>query len=524
MYVFTYIRLARTRSRRPAAFLTALCALLLGLGLATPAGAQEPSDTALSWGINRQGELGDGSTDPRSEPGGILLPDGVTLTDVEAGARFGLGVTSEGRVLAWGDNRSGQLGDGTTDDRREPVEVRLPEGVRITDVSGGGFHSLALASDGRLFAWGRNAEGQLGDGSDEDQHLPVEVDLPPGVTVTAISAGNVHSLALTSDGRVLAWGGNGFGQLGDNSTDDREEPVAVHIPDGTTITAIAAGDRHSLALTSEGRVLAWGNSAFGQLGNGSTQTRLEPVEALIPAGTRVTAIAAGFYHSLAVTSEGNALAWGDNFYGQLGDGTTTDRHTPVDVLLPDGVTVRDVEAGGSHSLARTSDFRLLAWGENFAGALGVGDTTNRHTPAWVLIPAGETVADYSAGLGYSLALVGPPAEGTVRVYKTDKKTGEPLAGAVFRLWRETNGRPGLQTRGGSPDTAVGFGCATDADGRCTFDDLISGTYYVQETDVPEGYKLPKRRVAGPFDLDGTGETVSVRLVNERMHCPKGKPC
>lgn len=251
-----------TRATLPIAGLAAaLLAVLVAAGVATsPAAAHPPdpvppTDGALSWGDNNAGQLGDGSTAERHVPGPVSLPDNAALTQLDAGVSHTLALTLEGRVLAWGDNGAGQLGDGSTDPSTAPVEVALPEGVTVTQVAAGSDHGLALTSDGRVLAWGSNAVGQLGDGTTTDRTTPVEVQLPEDVTVTRLSAGEGHSLALTDDGRVLAWGGNVDGQLGDGTTTNSNVPVEVDtdLPAGQRVVRLAAGWWYSLALTT-GRV------------------------------------------------------------------------------------------------------------------------------------------------------------------------------------------------------------------------------------------------------------------------------
>src|SRR5450756_2183290 len=234
-----------------------------------------------------------------------------------------------GSAWAWGDNGFGQLGNGTTTNSSTPIAVSLPGGTTVTAIAGGGYHSLALTPSGQMLAWGYNCHGQLGNGTTADSSIPVAVSLPSGTTVTAIAGGGQHSLALTSSGQVLAWGFNYSGQLGNGTTSTTgcfciSTPVAVSLPSGTTVTAIAGGGSHSLALTSNGQVLAWGYNNYGELGNGTSFNSFStPVAVSLPSGTSVTAIAGGNYHSLALTSTGQVLAWGRNLEGELGNGTTT---------------------------------------------------------------------------------------------------------------------------------------------------------------------------------------------------------
>src|SRR5450759_2645146 len=234
---------------------------------------------------------------------------------------------SPGSAWAWGYNVYGQLGNGTTTNSSTPVAVT--NGTSVTAIAGGGNHSLALTSTGQVLAWGYNRQGQLGN-------------------VTAIAGGGLHSLARTSTGQVLAWGYNHEGELGNGTTTDSSTPVAVSLPSGTTVTAIDGGGDHSLALTSTGQVLAWGLNAYGQLGNGTTTNSSTPVAVSLASGTTVTAIAGGGLHSLALTSSGQVLAWGYNGHGELGNGTTTNSSTPVVSAFPAGVAIA---GGGNHSLA-----------------------------------------------------------------------------------------------------------------------------------------------------------------------------
>jgi alpha-tubulin suppressor-like RCC1 family protein len=203
-------------------------------------------------------------------------------------------------VQAWGSNSSGQLGNGTMTSSTTPVSASIAAGTLVTAVSAGGHHSLALTDDGTVLAWGNNHFGQLGIGNHQNKTTPVTVPLPAGTDVTAISAGYDYSLALTSTGSIYAWGLGGAGQLGDGSLTNSLSPVLVNLPNGTTATAISAGDRHALAVTNSGGVMSWGENAYGQLGDGSTTTSDAPVNVSLPGGTTVTAVAAGGAHSLAL--------------------------------------------------------------------------------------------------------------------------------------------------------------------------------------------------------------------------------
>jgi alpha-tubulin suppressor-like RCC1 family protein len=390
------------RARAAGTALVAIAAT--GLCLATPAAAsaaqrlapQRPAGTALAWGDDTFGELGTGGiTDfATATPAPVDLPVGTRVTAVATDYDHGLAVTSDGGVFAWGQNGDGQLGDGSTTNSYPPVPVDLPAGTRITAVAAGGDYSLAVTSDGRLLAWGDNNYGQLGDGSTANSSTPVWVDLPAGTRVTAVAADG-YSLAVTSDGRLLAWGENDSGIT---------TPVPVDLPAGTRITAVAGGGNYNLAVTSGGRVLAWGENDYGQLGDGSTTDSSTPVQVDLPAGTRVTAVAVGNGQSMALTSAGSVLAWGQNDWGELGNGNTTDSSTPVAVDLPAGTRVTAIAAGYRNGLALTSAGSILAWGIGSGGELGNGNTTDSSTPVPVNLPAGTRVTAIAAGYFHSLAV------------------------------------------------------------------------------------------------------------------------
>jgi alpha-tubulin suppressor-like RCC1 family protein len=371
------------------------------------AGAAGLPGTAWAWGYNGVGQLGNGNTTSSVTPVAVSLPSGTTVTALSGGAYHSLALTSTGQVLAWGYNGQGQLGNGTLTSSLTPVGVSLPSGTTVTAVAAGENHSLAVTSTGQVMTWGYNVYGQLGNGTTTNSSTPVAVSLPTGTTATAVAGGGYHSLALTSTGQILAWGSNATGQLGNGTTIDSSTPVSVSLPSGTTVTAIAAGRYFSLALTGSSQVLAWGYNATGQLGNGTTTNSSTPVAVSLPSGTTVTAVAGGLSHSLALTSTGQVLAWGYNSSGQLGNGTTATSGcfctpTPVAVSLPSGTIVTAIAGGGSHSLGLTSTAQAQAWGNNAFGQLGNGTTTNSSTP--VVVSGFPAVVAIAGGGNHSLAI------------------------------------------------------------------------------------------------------------------------
>jgi alpha-tubulin suppressor-like RCC1 family protein len=367
-----------------------ISASLLANGL-PPAVQAAPASGTFAWGSNQYGQLGDGTgRDSRIPIPVVGLTDVVAVT---AGYLSCRALKSDGTVVGWGYNGEGQLGDGTQVTRVTPVPV---SGLTdVTAIAAGDFHSLALKRDRSVVVWGYNGSGQLGDGTQITRLTPVP--LSSLNDVTAIAAGYGYSLALKSDGTVVAWGSNTFGQLGDGTTESRLTPVPVS--NLTGVTAIAAGQFHSLALKSDGTVVAWGWNVQGQLGDGTTTNRLTPAPVSNLNG--VTTIAVGRIHNLALRTNGSVAAWGANFGGQLGDGTTTYRLTPVLVNNLTGVTSIAAGSSADQSFARKGDGTVVAWGSNNWGVLGDGTSTNRLTP--VPISSLTDVTSIASGFGHSLA-------------------------------------------------------------------------------------------------------------------------
>jgi alpha-tubulin suppressor-like RCC1 family protein len=360
------------------------------------------SPTMRAWGTDSDGELGDGSRTPVSDtPVQVKLPSGVTPTATRAGCLDSVALTSKGTALAWGNDSFGQLGDGgSATARSKPVTVKLPKGTKLTSVRAGCAHDLALTSTGKVLAWGLNNDGQLGDGTTRNRHAPVQVKLPKGTKATAISTGCYDSLAVTSTGKLYAWGFNNDGQLGDGTTKNRHTPVQVKLPSGAKVTTIAAGCHHTLASTSQG-LFGWGDNSQGQLGNGNTTSTTTPVPVIFlirgqPLG-KITGLFGGCDDSMALFAKGALLAWGNNNAGQLGNGTTTSSDKPVGVKVPSGDKIKSVAEGCFHSLALTTTGAVLAWGENSSGQLGTGSTANSDVPVSVDLPPGLLAAAIGSG-------------------------------------------------------------------------------------------------------------------------------
>ncbi|MBI3043630.1 MAG: fibronectin type III domain-containing protein, partial [Betaproteobacteria bacterium] len=284
--------------------------------------------TVWARGSNSVGQLGNDTTTSSSLP--VRVSGLTNVVAIVAGEWHSLAMKSDGTLWAWGSNSLGSLGDGTTINRLTPVQVATLTGV--TAIGAGSGYSLAAKSDGTVWSWGKNYYGQLGDGSTTSRSLPVQI---LGLTnVVAFAAGGVadfgHSMALKSDGTVWAWGTNGAGQLGDGTTTTRYTPVQVVGLSG--VTAIAAGEGHSMALKSDGTLWIWGANWNGQFADGTFGGPGRLIAVQVTSLTGVSAIASAYNSALVLKPDGAVWAWGYNFYGQLGDGTHTDRNVPTQVL------------------------------------------------------------------------------------------------------------------------------------------------------------------------------------------------
>jgi alpha-tubulin suppressor-like RCC1 family protein len=291
-------------------------------------------------------------------------------------------LTTDGNIWCWGRNDLGQLGDATMTDSATPVEVAGLDGS-ATAVVAGNRHTCALTKEGAVKCWGSNSNGQIGDGTPNHKAAPVDVvGLASGVS--AIASGTQHVCALTEGGAVKCWGQNGVGQLGDGTAEDRTTPVDVSgLQRG--VTAVAAGENHTCAVTDSGAVKCWGANNRGQLGNGTTTSSATPnstpVEAVVLAD-HAASVAVGSLDTCVLTTANGVKCWGGNRHGQLGDGTTTDSLVPVDVAgLTSGVVA--IGLGSSHACALTQEGAVKCWGANDRGQLGDGTTTDRTTPVGV---------------------------------------------------------------------------------------------------------------------------------------------
>ncbi len=322
-------------------------------------------------------------------------------------------IDAKGNLYAWGDDYYNHtFAAKAVPQDSLPVLIPFPSGVtRWTDMATGFFQNLAVGNDGNIYAWGNNGNGQLGDGTTTSTDTLVKVSLPNGAKAVQVACAWTHSLALGSDGNIYAFGFNNNGQLGDSTTTASSTPVRVHLPVGFTPSQIYAGWYYSAALGKDSTVYVWGGNAQGQLGLGNTTKQLVPIEVPFPQGvTKWTGVYCGLYFMVLKGNDGNLYASGTvgvTSYGQLGTGKTTASDSLVKVQLPAGVTGwKTAACTGSAVLAVANNDSVYGWGYNGDGALGNGQSgigTNL-TPTVVNLPAGVTVSSLAAGRDHVLAV------------------------------------------------------------------------------------------------------------------------
>ena len=379
--------------------------------------------TVVSWG--RSCKLGDTCGTAPEVVSGLS-----EVAAVSAGVYFNLALLRDGRVMAWGNNDFGELGDGSTISSDVPVEVSGLRDRGVVAISAGYYHSLALLGDGRVMAWGGNNEAQLGVGTSSGPDaclealpcstVPVEVEGLEGVT--AVSAGWWHSMALLSDGRVMAWGRNAEGQLGigtsvgpnacQEAAPCSATPQEVDGLGGAApaVTAISAGAFHSLALLADGVVEAWGRNSEGELGGGTITGSDVPMPVIEPGTVPATAISGGEEHSLALLSDGTVMAWGANGDGQLGDGGTRKADVPVPVSGLTGVS--EISAGGHNSVAAVRPRQPTVMVVSARRGPVAGGTSVTITGANLLeagaVRFGAAAASFTVDSSRSITAVSPP--------------------------------------------------------------------------------------------------------------------
>jgi len=388
--------------------------------------------TVHCWGFNGDGQLGNNSNTDSLVPVSVTGITGVsassTAVSVSAGDSHACAVMADGTVQCWGLNWAGELGDNSTNNSSVPVQVSgitgLTAASTAVEVSAGYWHTCALMADGSVKCWGYNGDGALGDNSTNDSPVPVLVSGIDGATSAAVasgvSVGYWHSCARMANGTVQCWGKGSEGRLGNNSTADSPVPVNVSGITGllaaSSAVGMSAGTAHTCAVMADGAVQCWGKGSEGRLGNNSTADSPVPVQVsgftgLSTAATAVS-VSSGGSHSCSLMGNGGVRCWGDNFYGRLGNNSTTNSTVPVQVFgftgATDATTAVSVTAGDGHSCSVMADRTVKCWGVNQAGQLGDNTIIRKSVPVPVMGIDGLTTptsARLSSSFGHTLVFV-----------------------------------------------------------------------------------------------------------------------
>jgi alpha-tubulin suppressor-like RCC1 family protein len=358
----------------------------------------------------------------------ILDEHADQILRVNIGGYTSAAITSTNHILVWGNNAYGQLGDDTTIDRFTPQDITdqfyLNFNEEITSIVLGPTHSAAITSDGRIFTWGKNDLGQLGDGTQINKKIPTDItakfNLEAEERIISVVLGYSHSAAISSTGRVFTWGDNSSNKLGYETGTYQVEPLDIteefSLEAEEKIISVALGYFHSAALSSTGRLFTWGSNASGQLGNPMYITKSKPAVInsyfdLTPE-EKIISVSLGTRHSAAITSIGRMFTWGDNTYGKLGDGTATIKNIPTDITagfnLSEGEKIVSTSLGASHSAAITSLRRIFTWGSNSEGRLGNGTRNDSDIPIDITrnfnLSVGEKIYFIALGAEHSAAI------------------------------------------------------------------------------------------------------------------------
>jgi len=347
-----------------------------------------PDGTLWAWGENNSGQLGNGTRTSTGNPGQTFdhtptRVDGMEdVVAVSAGGSHTMAITADGSLWGWGNGLSGQLGAGTTAMRLMPAHIMN----NVAAVSAGTNHTMAIRDNGSLWGWGNNSSGQLGDGTTANRHSPIRIMND----VIAVSVGNGHAMAIKSDGSLWGWGLNTSGQLGDGTTVNRHSPVKIM----DDVIYVSAGSTHTVAIKSDGSLWVWGINNNGQLGDGTTTNRHSPVWIM----DDVVSVSTGSGHTMAIGADGSLWGWGVNRWSEIGDGTWWNQHSPVRIMNDDTVEISTSTGSNGFTIAARADGSVWGWGFNERGQLGDTTTVNRRNPVIIKGEVPPTINTPSDGL------------------------------------------------------------------------------------------------------------------------------
>jgi len=344
------------------------------------------------WGRGGMGYLGNGNSDGSFIPVNVLM-DGRDAIETSPDGHHTCMLLSNGSLSCWGEDSSGQLGHGHSGGWwDEPHEyVSLGNNAAVTVVTGL-HHTCAIADDTNLWCWGRNDNGQVGNGDESGANVdsPMQINLPAGRSPVSINAGADATCIVLDNGSGMCWGLNMDGHLGDGTYNNRNTPTSISVlPENRSLIAMDVGFKHTCGILDDGSVSCWGNNTHGQFGDGTNNQSTFPRAASLPSGRTAISIDAGSHHTCAILDDSSAYCWGRNDYGQLGDGTTNNSTVPVRVSMPPGLGVAEITTGNYHSCAIANNASVYCWGAHGEGGLGLGEGVDSDVPAFVDLGAGR---------------------------------------------------------------------------------------------------------------------------------------
>jgi len=327
----------------------------------------------LCWGNNWQGELGDGTETQRTIPVAVSGSDVLAFWSISTTGYFTCGL-AEGEVpYCWGANHRAQLGIGSYEQKLTPEMVG--GGLTFVALDAGWDHACGITENGHLYCWGYNPFGQVGDGTTEDKLTPTLISADPQFAM--VSGGGTHTCGLTPEGTAYCWGYNVNGEVGDGTTELRSTPTAVSTE--LRFQALDGGTQHTCGLTIDGEIYCWGYNHKGQLGDGTTVDKLVPTKAGDPVGGGTWAsVSAGYSRTCALATDNTAYCWGLNDFGQVGDGSDTDRSVPTPVS--GGHLFTALVSGYQHTCGLNAAGAIFCWGYNAFGQLGDGTNEHNYSP------------------------------------------------------------------------------------------------------------------------------------------------
>ena len=356
-----------------------------------------------TWGYNYYGELGTSPASSNKSSPVQTIAAGTNWKQVAAGSFHSAAIKTDGTLWLWGRNNYGHLGDNTIVPKSSPVQT-ISGGTNWKQVATGGSNSAAIKTDGTLWLWGRNSYGQLGDYSLINKSFPVQI-ITGGTNWKQVAFGASHAAAIKTDGTLWLWGYNYNGQLGDNTIVDRSSPVQT-IAGGTNWKQVAIGSdgNHTAAIKTDGTLWTWGYNQFGQLGDNTRATKSSPIQT-ISGGTNWKYVAAGESYVMSIKTDGTLWGWGYNSTGELGDNTTNRRSSPVQ-NISGGTNWKQISCGHFYSAGIKTDGTLWVWGDNTYATLGIGTIGAQYTKSSPVqtISAGTNWKQISCGYRHTIAL------------------------------------------------------------------------------------------------------------------------